>query len=157
MGVSGQAVEQESMPHCLHVFTDKIDNRVKEKVSTWSTRRPRKHKTIEGPTYWLLPSVGVLFCAAKEEESSKSKSEIKSEKAYLHSKQQWKKQAKINLQKNTAHKTTIILTQEGSIPLMELGPLVENETFRFRSLGTRCCCAPLGFPCRLQVDSESTM
>lgn len=52
------------MPPCLHVFTDKIDNRVKEKDSTWSNRRPRKHKTIEGPTYWLLLSVGVLFCTA---------------------------------------------------------------------------------------------
>lgn len=89
MGVSGQPVQQESMPPCLHVFTDKIDNRVKEKDSTWSSRRPRKHKTIEGPAYWLLASVGVLFCTAKEEESSKSKSEIKSEKAYLHSKKQW--------------------------------------------------------------------
>lgn len=78
IGVSGEPVQQENVPPCLHIFTDKIDNRGKE-VSTWSSRRPIKHKTIEESTYQLSPSTGVLFCTAKEEESnrSESKSEVK--------------------------------------------------------------------------------
>lgn len=105
MGVPEEPVQQESVPPCLHIITDKTNNRSKEKVSAFTQQETKKTQNTDGSTYMLSLSVGV-HTVPREEGSSKSESKPKM-KDLIFITNNSGKTSKNNVQKNTAHKTAI--------------------------------------------------